>query len=189
MNAPFMNKPCPARPVLARAVLARAVAGVLMATVTAVLGTAATAVPATAQATTTQANSARATQPSPAMARDTYERRVQYWINRRRTHHDLPRLRFSVCADRVAERWSAHLAASGEFRHQSMRRVMARCGATYAGETLGRGTVGPRRLVTLWMHSPSHRAVLLSHRARRLGVGATPDSAGRWVVAAVFLRF
>jgi uncharacterized protein YkwD len=70
-----------------------------------------------------------------------------------------------------------------------MDALMERCDAYYAGETLARGSVGPRRVVTLWMHSPSHRAVLLNPRPRRIGVGATPDVYGRWVVAADFMHF
>jgi uncharacterized protein YkwD len=120
---------------------------------------------------------------------DTYEKRVQRLVNRRRARHDLPRLRLARCADRTATRWSRHLAGSNEFYHQSMSAVLDRCDARYAGETLGRGSMRPRKLVRMWMHSPSHRAVLLSEKSRRIGVGATPDAYGRWVVAANFIRF
>ena len=51
------------------------------------------------------------------------------------------------------------------FFHQSMSTILNNCNAYYAGETLGRGAISPKRLVYLWMHSPEHRQVLLSHYA------------------------
>ncbi|HEU4511557.1 MAG TPA: CAP domain-containing protein [Nocardioidaceae bacterium] len=132
---------------------------------------------------------AAAAQASTATAPDTYEKRVQRLVNVRRSNHDLPRLRMAACADNVAEDWSSYLAMNGEFFHQSMSDVLDRCDATYAGETLGRGSMTPRKLVRMWMQSPGHRAVLLSSKSRRIGVGATPDAKGRWVVAANFIRF
>lgn len=120
---------------------------------------------------------------------DGYESKTQYWVNRQRVQRGLPRLRLAGCAETVAKRWSEHLAVTGEFYHQSMSDVLNRCDARYAGETLGRGTMTPRGLVKLWMQSPPHRAVLLSSKSRRIGVGATYDSTGRWVVAANFVRF
>lgn len=126
---------------------------------------------------------------SMALAPNTYERRVQRIVNNRRAHHGLRRLRLARCPDGTAERWSRHLAATGSFYHQSMTDVLNTCNAHYAGETLGRGAISPRRLVRLWMHSPEHRKILLTRKARRIGIGATPDSSGRWVVAANFMRF
>lgn len=117
-----------------------------------------------------------------------YESAVQSHINRRRAARGLPRLRLVSCADGTAESWSRHLASTGAFYHQSMDRVLDRCDARYAGETLGRGTMTPRRLVRLWMRSSGHRAILLSRQSRRIGVGATTDANGRWVVAANFVR-
>jgi uncharacterized protein YkwD len=124
-----------------------------------------------------------------ALAPDIYEARVQRLVNRRRANRDLPRLRLAACPDRVAENWSRYLALNQLLRHRSMTYVLNRCDARYAGETLGRGTMSPRRLVRMWMNSPAHRDVLLSRKARRIGVGATQDIFGRWVVAANFVRF
>jgi uncharacterized protein YkwD len=118
-----------------------------------------------------------------------YERRVQRLVNLRRSNRGLGRLRLAACADNTATRWSHHLASTGDFYHQSMTTVLNRCDARYAGETLGRGTMWPRKLVRMWMKSPAHRKVLLSGKSRRIGVGATTDSYGRWVVAANFVRF
>ena len=130
--------------------------------------------------------------PSPAgaaAASDTYESQVQQLINVRRAAHGLPRLKFASCPDGTAEVWSRHLASTDEFYHQSMTGLLDKCNAMYAGETLGRGTMSPRTLVQMWMDSPPHRAVLLSSKSRRIGIGATYDAYGRWVVAANFVRY
>jgi uncharacterized protein YkwD len=126
---------------------------------------------------------------SMSLAPNTYERRVQRLVNKRRAHHGLRRLRLAACPDGTAERWSRYLAANDAFYHQSMSDVLNTCNARYAGETLGRGAMSPRRLVRMWMHSPDHRHILLTRKARRIGIGATPDGSGRWVVAANFMRF
>ena len=147
-----------------------------------------TATTTAAPATAAQTQTATATTATALMA-DTYERRVQRLVNRRRAHRNLPRLRLAACPDRVAEEWSLHLAVTRLFEHRSMTYVLRRCDARYAGETLGRGSMSPRKLVRMWMHSPAHRDVLLSRKSRRIGVGATTDVLGRWVVAANFVRF
>ena len=126
---------------------------------------------------------------STLVAPDTYERRVLRQVNIRRANHGLSQLRFASCPDGTAERWSRYLAVNDAFFHQSMTGILDRCHARYAGETLGRGSMSPNRLVTMWMHSPGHRAILMSPQARRIGIGATPDALGRWVVAANFVRF
>jgi uncharacterized protein YkwD len=123
------------------------------------------------------------------LAADTYEQRVQRQVNIRRANHGLARLRFASCPDHTAERWSRYLALNDAFFHQSMTGILDRCNARYAGETLGRGSMSPNRLVTMWMNSPGHRAILLSPKPRRIGIGATPDISGGWVVAANFIRF
>ena len=118
----------------------------------------------------------------------TYESNVQKLINQRRANRGLRRLRLATCPEGTSKRWSQHLASTNSFYHQSMGRVLSRCDATYAGETLGRGTMSPRKLVRMWMASPGHRAVLMSKKPRRIGIGATKDASGRWVVAANFVR-
>ena len=142
--------------------------------------------PAPATATRSVASSLKA---SPAMASSTYEERTQHWINVRRHEHGLGSLKLNTCTDKVAERWGSHLASTDGFYHQSMGAILDTCHAYYAGETLGRGQVSPKRMVYLWMHSPEHRAILLSHYPRRIGIGAYPNSRGEWVVAADFTKF
>ena len=124
----------------------------------------------------------------PAFSRSHYEQRVLKLINRTRQRHHLRRVSLASCADKVANRWSAYLAATDAFRHQSMPGLLRRCNARYVGEVLGRGTIRPATLVDMWMHSPPHRHVLLSPKPRRIGIGTAPNRRGEWVVTANFMR-
>ncbi len=124
-----------------------------------------------------------------SMSSGTYESKVQYFVNRKRAKHGLGKLRIDSCADGTAERWAEHLAQTDSFYHQDMGNILDTCNSYYAGETLGRGTISPHRLVYLWMHSPAHRHVLLSKYAKRIGVGSYVDSHGQWVTAANFTKY
>lgn len=124
-----------------------------------------------------------------SMSSGSYEKQVQYFINKKRAKRGLSKLRLQSCTDGTAERWAKHLATTNSFYHQNMGTVLNTCNAYYAGETLGRGAISPRRLVYLWMHSPAHKAVLLSRHAKRIGVGSYIDSNGQWVTAANFTKF
>jgi uncharacterized protein YkwD len=123
---------------------------------------------------------------------DTYEARVQRHVNRVRAVHGLRPLRFERCTDGLAESWSARLATTRGLVHQDAGRMLSTCRARWVAETLGRGAYSPEGLVRAWMRSPYHRAVLLSPKARRIGVGSTLVSGpvgGEWVTAATFTRF
>ena len=117
-----------------------------------------------------------------------YERRVRRQINRLRDEHDLTPVRFDDRANAVARRWALHLQATGEFVHQSMAVVLDDCGATYAGEILGRGDVGPAGFADLWLHSPAHRQVMLNGVYRRVGISALRIPYGRVVVVDFICR-
>lgn len=117
-----------------------------------------------------------------------YEARVQKQINRQRARHGLAALRSIRCADGTAGRWSARLAREDAFYHQDMRKVLTRCKARWAGETLGKGGISPRKLVRMWMRSPGHRAILLSRNAKRIGIGSVVDSHGQWLTTANFVK-
>ncbi len=123
-----------------------------------------------------------------ALTSDAYETKVELLVNRRREARGLRSLRFQTCADLTAERWAARIASTGNLRHQDLGHVMADCGASYAGETLSRGRFGPQVVVRRWLRSPSHRIVMLSPRARRIGIGSSLDGSGRWVTSASFTR-
>lgn len=124
----------------------------------------------------------------PAYSDTYYEQGVQYWVNVQRKRHGLKPLKFASCTDAVAENWSSVLASTNSFYHQSMTKLLARCHAYYAGETLGRGAITPKTLVSMWMKSPPHHHVLMSRSPTRIGIGATPNANGEWVVAANFMR-
>lgn len=166
-------------PALTARPLIRVVVAVLFATL-ATAGLSALGAPAQAKGSSTRILS---------MSSDTYEHKVRFFINKKRAQHNLPRLRVESCTDGSAERWAKKLAASDTFYHQDMGRLLDRCSAYYAGETLGKGGISPHRLVSLWMHSPAHKHVLLSRHAKRIGVGAYLDPTGAWVTAANFTKF
>jgi uncharacterized protein YkwD len=147
----------------------------------------ATSTAAPAKASSVKLAASRAT--FPAYSDAYYEQGVQYWVNVQRKRHGLRSLKFASCTDAVAENWSNVLARTNSFYHQSMTRLLNRCHAYYAGETLGRGSITPKTLVTMWMHSAPHRHVLMSKSPTRIGIGATPNASGEWVVAANFMRF
>jgi uncharacterized protein YkwD len=125
---------------------------------------------------------------SPNMDPAKYERRVKYWINVKRERHGLRKVRFNRCSDNLAESWSAYLAKNFEFYHQSMDPLLNKCNAVYAGETLARGLISPRKTVRLWMQSSGHRHIILSKYPNRVGIGATVDAEGRWLTAADFIK-
>ena len=122
------------------------------------------------------------------MSSDTYEAKVELLVNARRAEHGLRPVHFESCADLTAERWAERVAATGDLVHQSSGAIIDACRVSYAGETLGRGSFGPRALVRSWMRSPMHRMVVLSPLARRIGVGSDLDDSGRWVTSASFTR-
>jgi uncharacterized protein YkwD len=123
-----------------------------------------------------------------AMSSDSYEAKVERYVNARRAEHGLRPLHFESCTDMTAERWAERVASTGDFVHQSSGAIIDACRVSYAGETLGRGSFGPRALVRSWMRSPMHRTVVLSPLARRIGVGSDLDDSGQWVTSASFTR-
>ena len=109
-------------------------------------------------------------------------------VNRIRQAHGINRLRPSFSLFVSAKLYARRMIRSDYFGHQARIPVAARFRA--AGETLAwhaSWRLRPRKTVRRWMRSPSHRAVLLSSRFTRLGVGrARGRYAGRratmWVV-------
>lgn len=93
-------------------------------------------------------------------------------INRIRHAHGLAKLRPSFSLFYSARRYARRMMRSDRFGHLSRLPVASRW--RLAGETLEwhRGwRLAPRRVVSIWMGSPSHRAILLSSRFRRIGMG------------------
>lgn len=160
----------------------------------AMAGFALTAAPATAASTqtvTATAPTQRTVSPLErirSMDPQSYERKVRRQINKKRGQHDLRGVKGNACAARIAQDWSDYLAPRFEFFHQDLSPFFKKCNTTYAGETLGRGTITPKHMVRLWMKSPGHRRILLSSNPRKVGLGATLDPRGNWLVTADFIR-
>jgi uncharacterized protein YkwD len=101
-------------------------------------------------------------------------------INRIRHAYGLHRLQPAYSLFVSAKVYSRRMMRSDYFGHLSRIPVASRWRA--AGETLEwheGWRLRPRRVVSLWMHSPGHRAVLLSSRFSRIGVGRTRGRYGR----------
>jgi uncharacterized protein YkwD len=103
--------------------------------------------------------------------------RVFEKVNKIRAKHGLAPLHFSGSLSHSADRYSHRLMSSGSFGHSS------RIHASHRFRTLGevlqihRGRPKARWAVRSWLHSPSHRSILLSSRFRFAGAGV---SSGRW---------
>ena len=100
-------------------------------------------------------------------------------INRIRHAYGLHGLRPSFSLFVSAKLYSHRMMSSDYFGHLS--RIPVASGWSAAGETLEwhRGwRLRPRAVVSRWMHSAPHRAVLLSSRFSRIGVGRTCGTYG-----------
>lgn len=102
------------------------------------------------------------------------ERAVVRAINGARRHHGVRPLRGSRPLARAADAHSRRMVVTDSFAHGDFgRRIRRRTNARRTGETLAMASrCTPRRVVRMWMNSSSHRAVLLSGRFSRVGVGA-----------------
>ena len=101
-------------------------------------------------------------------------------INRIRHANGLHRLRPAFSLFASAALYSERMMSTDYFGHLSRIPVASRW--SVAGETLEwhRGwRLRPRLVVSMWMHSPSHRAILLSSRFTRIGVGRARGRYGR----------
>ncbi len=110
-----------------------------------------------------------------------YENRLHRWANKARAHHGIRALSVRPCHENFAQRWARHLANKNEFYHQDLGRYMTSCKLGKAGEILAMGSVSPRNMVRMWMHSSTHRQILLDRSFRLAGIGARKDARGNWV--------
>jgi len=110
---------------------------------------------------------------------DRMERAVVRAINRHRARAGLRRVRAARPLARAADFHSREMLAGNYFAHTSLNggsfstRIHRYTGARAVGETLAWVT-GCRHaagmVVSMWMHSPPHRAILLSPAFDRVGV-------------------
>lgn len=98
-------------------------------------------------------------------------------VNRVRAEHGLAELDVDGTLVRAARSHSLDMVARGYFEHGDFASRLAAAGAEgpRVGETLGWAAKGDpvRRIVTKWLESPTHRAVILRPGYRRIGVGVT----------------
>jgi uncharacterized protein YkwD len=97
-------------------------------------------------------------------------------VNAARARHSLPWVRPDTELQRAARSHSADMVKRGYFAHGDFGRRIRRFGAEQpkVGETLGWSVddgAATRRIVSMWLASPSHRAVLLRRGFRLLGLG------------------
>ena len=106
-------------------------------------------------------------------------------LNLIRTQHGLAPLRLNTRLSAAAAQHSREMGVDGYFRHESAdgsafwKRIAryypsGSSGYWSVGENLlwSSPDVGPARAMDLWMHSPEHRANILSPRWREIGVAA-----------------
>jgi uncharacterized protein YkwD len=118
-----------------------------------------------------------------------YATRIFALINRERTRHGLQPLQRGRCATAWAERWSSSMAGSRRLRHQSLKSLLAGCGARRAAENVGSGNVSADDLMKQWMASRRHRANILHPKLGYVGVGAARGKDGNWYAVQDFLGF
>ena len=118
---------------------------------------------------------------------DPTEKRVIRLINKNRAFFNLPKVRTSPALARSAEFHSRDMLRRNFFAHASSsgtpfdRRVRRYKRAVRVGENLayvrGRGS-SARRVVSMWLNSPQHRAVIFNRSFRRIGVARRGGSLG-----------
>ena len=104
---------------------------------------------------------------------DRGERSVIRAINRARASHGLRRLLTGRRLARAADAHSRNMLRANVFSHGAFsQRVRRYVRYRNIGETIAMTSrCSARAVVRMWLHSPGHRAVLLSSRFRRVGVG------------------
>lgn len=109
---------------------------------------------------------------------DHWEKRVVELTNARRRAHGRSPLRAAACPDGFAETWTKHLATEQVLVHQDLTPMLSCPHTSYAGENIAYGFETPRALVSAWMHSPGHRANILSPHFHRIGVSGWRATTG-----------
>jgi uncharacterized protein YkwD len=130
---------------------------------------------------------------------DGRERAIVRGINGQRSHYGLGAVRISARLSRAADYHSWEMLDANYFDHPSRNgesfssRVRRFANHRAVGETLalvgGCGRHSARRVVRMWMNSPGHRAILLSSKFRRIGVGRRTGTLGSSRVCLVTADF
>jgi uncharacterized protein YkwD len=116
---------------------------------------------------------------------DRFERKVVRVINAERAQHGLAPVKGNRRLGRAADYHSWEMLAGNYFAHASRNggsfdsRVRRYARYRAVGETIAwMSRCRARTVVSMWMNSSGHRAILLSGRFRRIGVGRRKGSLG-----------
>ena len=112
------------------------------------------------------------------------ERRVLMLLNDIRHEHGLSPLAGSTALRGAAREHSADMLARGYFEHNSPseafdKRIRRFLKSPLVGENIawGTGSYGTAEgIVSLWMHSPAHRHIILMRSLHRVGLGVAKGS-------------
>jgi uncharacterized protein YkwD len=112
------------------------------------------------------------------------ESRVVALLNDIRAQHGLAKLRTSAALRGAARSHSADMLRRGYFEHDGPseswdKRVRRYLKSSLVGENIAWGTGrygSPEGIVSLWMHSPPHRRIILMPGLRRVGLGVATGS-------------
>ena len=118
---------------------------------------------------------------------DAWEAKVLKLTNKRRVAHGRKPLKANRCADGFAEPWTRHMARKQVLKHQSLAPFFSCPHTSYAGENIAYGYETPRALVSAWLHSPGHRANILSRHFHRIGVSGWRAANGQTYATQDFL--
>lgn len=117
------------------------------------------------------------------------EQRLANRVNRVRAQHGCGALQHRAALHGTARTHSALMARHRRLAHQlpGEATLSSRlAGAGYPasrrmGEVIAAGAMSPKRVVRMWLGSPSHRRLLLDCRFRQMGVGIAESAPGqRW---------
>lgn len=120
-----------------------------------------------------------------------YNKRLTEIVNKRRADHGLKKAKPVRCAQKWAAGWSKHMTRTSTFAHSDMGKLLRKCDANYAAENIAMIWDGARPvdIVRMWMHSPGHRANILSKKSKLTGVSIRWDAKqGAWVAVQNFVR-
>jgi uncharacterized protein YkwD len=124
----------------------------------------------------------------------TSEQQVLLLLNQIRRQHGLGTLTFSTPLRSAARGHTADMLINDYFDHDSAReawdaRVSQYVESSAIGETIARGsgaTGSPAGIVSQWMHSASHRRVILNSGLRLVGIGVATGPPGAVMATADF---
>ncbi len=114
------------------------------------------------------------------------EKQTLELVNRERTKAGLPPFKEQSQLARAAREHSTNMARQGKMDHTldgkafSQRIIETGYRSMAAGENIASWAPTPAEAVNMWMHSPGHRANILSSTFREIGVGIASGPSGKY---------